>query len=482
MLRIFGNENTFRIGFDDQAPNNSETSSKNVWILGAIWLENEKVWGDKDTDLPDFEWTWAEFLNGLADSWPWLLFEDTYPIPLKRRPDNPSCLVALAKERWGRLPKSIQSEEKEQVFSFKLRHNLSTFMRGAFFDELWVIPEGDFYCIWSGRLQKEIYAPRSELIKTLTDAGDYLCQFFIDSTDNFAKKSTVKWKSRTKNLQENYLQILASMSEKTLIEISGGKENVRRYFEINPSNDPLYEYKNNHYLAAARMSSQLLSESTQKTLIEYIRETKKLGDTKIFDGYSERISSLVSDKENSYNQGYSAARNFRQLIGVPDEEAFDVEDFLLTHGIQIRDILLNDAVNLEALAIWGKSISPSIFINVAPGTRSSTEFGRRATLAHETCHILCDRKGALPLIEIFGSYNISARIEKRARAFAAELLAPADGIKKIMNTFENFSDALHQLTRHFRVSKEILYWQIKNNDMPLSDDEFNYLGTWAGIN
>lgn len=481
MVRFFGTQDKFQIGFDDQAPNNSDGSAKNAWLLGAIWLATEKVWGDRETELPDFQWTWAEFLNGMADSWPWLLFEDTYPIPLKRKPDNPSKLVAFAKERWSRLPKTTQSEEKEKVFSFKLRHNLSMFMRGAFFDELWIIPEGDFYHVWSKKLDKGIHVPRSELIKTLTDAGDYLCNFFIGSTDNFAKMAAEKWRSRKDKLKINYLQILTSMPEKTLIEISGGKENVDKFFEIKSANDPLYEYENNHYAAAARMSSNFISNSTQKTLIEYIRETKKIGNVGIIDEISEEILSGITDEDAPYDQGYAAARHLREIIRLPAQETFEVENFLLTHGVQIRDISLDDATNLEALAIWGKSTNPSIFINIANGTRSTTKSGRRATLAHETCHILCDRKGALPLVEIFGSYNISASIEQRARAFAAELLAPADGIKMKMNELGDFRNAVYKLIEHFGVSREILYWQIKNNMIPLTDDESAYLRSWAGI-
>lgn len=481
MVKLFGTQDTFQIGFAERAPNNLEASSENAWLLGSIWVANEKVWGDKTTSFPDFEWTWAEFLNGLAGSWPWLLFEDTYPIPLRKKPDNPGQLTALAQERWRTLPKSTRSEEKEKVFSFKLRHNLSMFMRGVFMHELWVLPEGTFYCVWSAQINKGITVPRNTLIKTLADAGDYLCRFFENSTDGFARRSSEKWKSRSQKVEEHYLQILSSMSEKSLIEISGSKENIAPFFGIKPSNDPLYEYENNCYLAAARMSSGFISESTRKTLMEYIRETEDAADNGIIDNLSEKVLAAMTDDDEPHHQGYAAARKLREALGLSQTDKFDVENFLSNQGIRVHDICLADALNLEALAMWGKCSSPHIFINIAEGTRSSTQSGRRATLAHEVCHILCDREGALPLVEVFGSYNISARIEKRARAFAAELLAPAEGIKTIINGFKSLMDALPEITRQYGASREIICWQIINNTIPLSPVEIDYLKNWAGI-
>lgn len=57
------------------------------------------------------------------------------------------------------------------------------------------------------------------------------------------------------------------------------------------------------------------------------------------------------------------------------------------------------------------------------GTYSRYRTGRRATLAHEICHLLVDRKDALPLVDVFGG-QVDEEVEKRARAFVAELLLP----------------------------------------------------------
>ena len=78
---------------------------------------------------------------------------------------------------------------------------------------------------------------------------------------------------------------------------------------------------------------------------------------------------------------------------------------------------------LDALSCWSNAHGPLILLNVGEGRRCSHEYGRRFTLGHEICHLLTDRAHALGLVEVLGG-GMPNFVERRANAFAAELLLP----------------------------------------------------------
>jgi Zn-dependent peptidase ImmA (M78 family) len=68
-------------------------------------------------------------------------------------------------------------------------------------------------------------------------------------------------------------------------------------------------------------------------------------------------------------------------------------------------------------------------------------------------------------------YILAARSqeEKVARAFAAELLAPADGIRRILNELDSSDNsALEAVARHFEVSPLLVRHQYDNQLTGLS--------------
>ncbi len=90
----------------------------------------------------------------------------------------------------------------------------------------------------------------------------------------------------------------------------------------------------------------------------------------------------------------------------------DPDRFLIELGVSIEDCTLESA-NVDAIAVWGPKHGPAVFINRA-GTHAKDDKGRRTTLAHELCHLLLDREGALPLAEVLGG-AAPPGVERRAR-------------------------------------------------------------------
>jgi Zn-dependent peptidase ImmA (M78 family) len=128
----------------------------------------------------------------------------------------------------------------------------------------------------------------------------------------------------------------------------------------------------------------------------------------------------LRDKQ-PYEQGYSLAAEARRAFRLGDEERVEPKDILQELGVSVREVSLTYSV--DAVGCWGPQHGPAVILNTR-GKHASTPHGRRATLAHELCHLLVDRDNALPLAEVLGGRFTQRRAEQRANAFAAELLLP----------------------------------------------------------
>lgn len=128
--------------------------------------------------------------------------------------------------------------------------------------------------------------------------------------------------------------------------------------------------------------------------------------------------------EPPFEQGYQLARWLRAQLQIEDREAFEPEKLLADEGVKVEEYDL-DSAEIDAIACWG-AIDPLILLNRNEKARAATPNGRRSTLAHEICHLLIDRTRALPVAEVLGG-EVDDESEKRANAFAAELLTTLGG-------------------------------------------------------
>ena len=117
---------------------------------------------------------------------------------------------------------------------------------------------------------------------------------------------------------------------------------------------------------------------------------------------------------------------------------------------------------MDAVAAWGDRHGPIILLNIAKSSKASHDYGRRSSLAHEICHLLLDRVGALPAAEVLGG-NTPEHPEKRARAFAAEFLLPRQSAAIAVQHSSNLDAAVEGLQNRFQVSRELIAWQIHNS-------------------
>jgi Zn-dependent peptidase ImmA (M78 family) len=134
----------------------------------------------------------------------------------------------------------------------------------------------------------------------------------------------------------------------------------------------------------------------------------------------------ISRQEPPHQQGYGLAERFRASMSNVDG-CFDVEAFLEGLGIQLAEADLSDG-EVDAATVWSPDHGPVIVLNNR-GARNQP-WARRMTLAHELCHLLVDRQAAKRLM-VASSPWAPPDLERRANAFAAELLLPRAGILRV---------------------------------------------------
>lgn len=174
-----------------------------------------------------------------------------------------------------------------------------------------------------------------------------------------------------------------------------------------------------------------------------------------------------------YAHGYELAYKIRETLKIDPYTAFiDIEVALKTLGITILNASL-DTNSIRGVAIAGDEFAPAIVVNNTHKFNASAR-GRRFTLAHEFCHILFDRSRARRLSHISGPWA-STRVEKRANAFAAMLLASPYALEKALSARKTSDiSIIKQLADKFGLGTAALLEHLRNLDL-ISEDDFQLI-------
>jgi IrrE N-terminal-like domain len=144
---------------------------------------------------------------------------------------------------------------------------------------------------------------------------------------------------------------------------------------------------------------------------------------------------LQEPHANPWEQGYMLANLSRKAMGVPETPyRINLDKLLSQSGIEKREVGLSDT-KVRAISICGKGLRPLVAVNQSC-KQNESEPGLRFTLAHELCHLLFDEEEGVPLAVASGPWA-DAAIEKRANAFAAMFLMPADACLELLNEYRH---------------------------------------------
>ncbi len=450
-MRIGTSGLIFELLWEPSAPQGSaaEVTRGHLRIL----LDETPAWGAKS---PGFSWTWIELLEHLARGWRHLEWEELDPLGLGSPPER---IRVDAGARWEESPDSRRNDEEEALWLFEERHNLSAAIQGAFLPDLWVLRCGNEFRIASR--DQVIWEPAREVIETLEKLGGAIVERLGSCHDARANEARRLWSSRRELGASDFVAITTSLPAGDLEEISRGRE-ARAFWEIGDRFEP------NEILAAARMAGPLLAPAEMRVLLDKIRHVRARPSRQL-DEITAAVPALLEGKP--FDQGHRLAEWLRERMEFGTSPV-DPEAVLRAWRIEVREIDLSSAA-LDAVCCWGDRHGPAILINTR-GRHAQRPQGRRSTLAHEICHLILDRRKALPLAEVLGG-RVSRPVEARAKAFAAEFLLPRHIAGAAIASSADPAAEVERLARRFRVSREIVAWQARNSDTPLSAQQAAFL-------
>lgn len=444
-------------------PPDDSSQIRDGWGKGMLILDGQPFWHGNTSDEPSpLEWTWVDLLEHLAEIWPALIVEQSYPFAwLEKAALHPGEVWTLAEERWARRGEDLARQEEPVLLDFYRRHNLAAAWKGMAVPALtclrvgntvWISPEGSIPIRTSFR----------QFHDALEAIGDLLSSTFVGSNNPRVARSVESWQERNNALRTSYVEFSTGLSSEEIKSLQGSSR-PEDFWELKGDLAVVSDAANDSIiLAAARMTRPLLSSPQLADVINRIRHVPKTRTARL-DELSRSAATFLHHKQGSYahESGYMLAQWLREHLGV--RKYFDIDHTLSSLDVQVINANLFTET-IDALAFW-LSHGPCVFMNSA---RSYAEDNkrRRMILAHELCHMLIDRATALPVAEVLGG-AIDQFVERRANAFAAELLLPRESVAWEWKQLKErrLSNLLLVLVTDYAISKSVACAQIYNSDV-----------------
>ena len=411
----------------------------------ALWLKDVLIWGSKNGDaVRKARWSLTNFLYELGSNWNNIFIKQTFPnnIPPQVTADDyryySQIIVASSPEN---------SVLEDNFIAFEFEHNLSLWFDGIFLKELFVFRIGNSIVVTSGKLAYQIELEQG--MRFFEEIGNYLHDN-IEKTQ-YTEHARLAWVNRVNISQEDQMTLLAGDISPEIRKIL--QPRLLLAAERTPENE---------YLLAARTAATCDIEASElKNLFDIIDRIKK-GDISKVDHLSRKCAPVSAlPEEYPHLDGYQLADKARSLLCVDDLYRVDIER-ILSERLGVHVLEEEFSIKVDAIAVWGDERGPTVVLNSRQNARTSTSNGRRTALAHELCHLICDRALTLPVAEVLcGQSPVS--IEKRANAFAAEFLLPRRVAFRTVFNSESFEEAMVTLTAGYGVSRVVAAWQVKNS-------------------
>jgi hypothetical protein len=156
-------------------------------------------------------------------------------------------------------------------------------------------------------------------------------------------------------------------------------------------------------------------------------------------------NTVLSRNDRVWELGWSQAETVRRTLELADTDTFDPERYFTALPRPIGDR------GLRMVGVMAEESGPAAFMN-------GRGRPQRFTLSRAFWHYLWESD---PVFLVTTAYTERQKVE---RAFAAELLAPADGIRKLLGTDprDAVPEDLDGIAEHFGVSSMVIEHQVEN--------------------
>lgn len=152
-----------------------------------------------------------------------------------------------------------------------------------------------------------------------------------------------------------------------------------------------------------------------------------------------------------WQEGYDCARRLREYLGLRSEP-LDNRDYDEKLGYGSAQDLCNDYINFDALTVRNRNSDLGAFV-LSSRLNPSKRFAYARALFEYLAH---------PATEALVSRAVTHR-QRRNRAFAAELLAPAEDLRKRLGKGLTSQEQIEALANEFDVSTYVIQHQIENH-------------------
>lgn len=438
-----------------------------LWASGRLLIAGRAVIANEGGAA--IEWTWLDLLEWLAKHWSALLLEQSYPFNLSTLGMN--TLMRDLNQRWEDMPEQLVEDEEEQALHFLARHDMASGFKGIFLPSIYLIRLGQTLQITLAETNTDLSLDLATAVAALETIANGLAELaaatlHVKPTSR-AQVAIELWQTRQQCFEKKHLILSTGLSRQNLEDLQATTDEFWEFNQVTPLEDT-------ELMAAARMTSDKLTLGQQAIIFQLIREIPRQTTAEL-DQLSNELKQEFKEAGQIFEQGYWVANWLREKLNKSQDEGIQPRELLNTWQVKLQNFELENS-GLDALACWGKQHGPAILINQVEESSASHEFGENSTLAHEICHLLLDRADTLPVAEVLNG-NSPERLEKRARAFAAELLLPRATAAQAIQDATSLEVAVIALSNSFKVSEKLVSLQIKNSSIysQLTQKEKNYL-------
>lgn len=450
----FGSPNLFEIAVRwttdeepyDRLPQTSGWSMADLQITVGHQVLTARKFADSERNYAS--WYLSPLLEWFIQHWTWLFHEEAYP--WTEKPEMPAAMASFA--ALGRTIGSLDEagrDEYRDIHAWWARHSLRAADSSALYPDICFRRVGDDIEIsWSGR--QPAFAPEDFSLVLFPGFATLSVEAVVEPLWNF-----LKWSIKTAPASTNNdRQVVAELTKR------------QNRLKQTPLNDLESKYLRGNLQQLLSKAAKSVSWEGHSTLIKGIPAVASLDAAVLMFGglapsIGERdavqllnflkshqslsetsaLSRLVDDRPLNltiapYQEGYELAEDAREDLDIEGTVfPVNVQNSLYKLGVKIEEIAL-ETDTVRGIALAGEGFSPAILINTTSSFNKTSQ-GRKFTMAHEFCHILFDRTRAKRLSHVSGTWT-SARVEKRANAFAAMFLVSRAAAKR---TFTEASEA-----------------------------------------
>ncbi|MBF0182289.1 MAG: ImmA/IrrE family metallo-endopeptidase [Magnetococcales bacterium] len=413
-----------------------------------IWCDDR---GEEVTGIAEY---WDSLVDHLARNWIYIGIEDSYPMHFN--PESPLGFLekAMEKLREKELSKKAFVEEEIKIFAFSDRHNLAAGMPDLFLPPLFILREGNDMRVVTE--SDDVRLPFEDVRKKLEALGSAIAAAVHPKSER-GKMILDAWNQRNRPLPVSEALAMLIGGPSSLIEEIAANDDLSKVFDYTDITTP------SPMVLAARMTQHCLEPHEIRAIMDRMARVSLGRVTPAFTEFcgkaQQELQKLAGERH--YQQGYELAKWLRSTLNVPTDQTVDPRQWLQDWGIKVEfSKELPDEI--DAVARWDKS-QACVVVNHR-GDKPAEKRRERASLAHEIAHLLADTNHALPAVEILGG-RMPVMVEKRAKAFAAELLLPRTQVEQLLPKIlssDAVTSAMNDLTERFNVSRTLTGHQMEN--------------------